>query len=287
MNKIKVTLLASSVVLAAALLSACGSNQSSSTSTKKLKAGNFDVAYQNPNKAIKGGNLKVAYQSDSPMKAEWLAGLSDDATFNVMSSPGGGQDALFFTNSSFKFIDGGPANVSLDQKAKTATITLRKDLKWSDGSEVTAKDYEFTYETIANPAYGSDRWTDSLANIVGLSDYHAGKAKTISGITFPDGENGKVIKVQFKEMKPGMTQSGNGYFLESVAPYQYLKDVAPKDLASSPKTTTKPLVTGPFKPENVVSGESIKYVPNPYYWGEKPKLNSITYEIVSTAKSVA
>ena len=287
MNKIKVTLLASSVVLAAALLSACGSNQSSSTSTKKLKAGNFDVAYQNPDKAIKGGNLKVAYQSDSPMKAEWLAGLSDDATFNVMSSPGGGQDALFFTNSSFKFINGGPANVSLDQKAKTATITLRKDLKWSDGSEVTAKDYEFTYETIANPAYGSDRWTDSLANIVGLSDYHAGKAKTISGITFPDGENGKVIKVQFKEMKPGMTQSGNGYFLETVAPYQYLKDVAPKDLASSPKTTTKPLVTGPFKPENVVSGESIKYVPNPYYWGKKPKLNSITYEIVSTAKSVA
>ncbi|WP_450026897.1 hypothetical protein, partial [Nocardia sp. NPDC004750] len=40
MNKLKVTLLASSVVLAATLLSACGSNQSSSTSTKKLKAGN-------------------------------------------------------------------------------------------------------------------------------------------------------------------------------------------------------------------------------------------------------
>ena len=287
MNKLKVTLLASSVVLAATLLSACGSNQSSSTSTKKLKAGNFDVAYQNPDKAIKGGNLKVAYQSDSPMKAQWLSGLSNDATFATMSGPGGGQDGLFFTDSGFKFIKGGAADVALDKESKTATITLRKDLKWSDGSEVTAKDYEFTYETIANPAYGSDRWTDSLANIVGLSDYHAGKAKTISGITFPDGENGKVIKVQFKEMKPGMTQSGNGYFLETVAPYQYLKDVAPKDLASSPKTTTKPLVTGPFKPENVVAGESIKYVPNPYYWGKKPKLNSITYEVVSTAKSVA
>ena len=273
MNKLKVTLLASSVVLAATLLSACGSNQSSSTSTKKLKAGNFDVAYQNPDKAIKGGNLKVAYQSDSPMKAQWLSGLSNDATFATMSGPGGGQDGLFFTDSGFKFIKGGAADVALDKESKTATITLRKDLKWSDGSEVTAKDYEFTYETIANPAYGSDRWTDSLANIVGLSDYHAGKAKTISGITFPDGENGKVIKVQFKEMTPGMNQTGNGYFLETVAPYQYLKDVAPKDLASSPKSTTKPLVTGPFKPENVVSGESIKYVPNPFYWGEKPKLN--------------
>ncbi|WP_257206005.1 ABC transporter substrate-binding protein, partial [Bacillus sp. AFS051223] len=94
------------------------------------------------------------------MKSEWLAPLSDDATFGSMSSPGGGQDGLFFTNSSFKYINGGPANVSLDKDAKTATITLRKDLKWSDGSEVTAKDYEFSYELTANPAYGSDRWTD-------------------------------------------------------------------------------------------------------------------------------
>lgn len=146
MNKLKVTLLASSVVLAATLLSACGSNQSSSTSTKKLKAGNFDVAYQNPDKAIKGGNLKVAYQSDSPMKAQWLSGLSNDATFATMSGPGGGQDGLFFTDSGFKFIKGGAADVALDKESKTATITLRKDLKWSDGSEVTAKDYEFTYE---------------------------------------------------------------------------------------------------------------------------------------------
>ncbi|UXV60474.1 oligopeptide ABC transporter substrate-binding protein [Lactococcus cremoris] len=287
MKKLNITLLATTAVLATALLSACGSNQSSSTSATKLKAGSFDVAYKNPDKAIKGGNLKVAYQSDSPMKAEWLAGLENDATFAAMASPAGGLDGIFFTNSAFKFINGGPANISLDDSAKTATITLRKDLKWSDGSQVTAKDYEFTYETIANPAYGSDRWTDSLANIVGLSDYHTGKAKTISGITFPDGENGNLVKIQFKEMTPGMTQSGNGYFLETVTPYQYLKDVAPKDLASSPKTTTKPLVTGPFKPENVVAGESIKYVPNPYYWGEKPKLNSITYETVSTNKSVA
>ena len=287
MKKLNITLLATTAVLATALLSACGSNQSSSTSATKLKAGSFDVAYKNPDKAIKGGNLKVAYQSDSPMKAEWLAGLENDATFAAMASPAGGLDGIFFTNSAFKFINGGPANISLDDSAKIATITLRKDLKWSDGSQVTAKDYEFTYETIANPAYGSDRWTDSLANIVGLSDYHTGKAKTISGITFPDGENGKIVKIQFKEMTPGITQSGNGYFLETVTPYQYLKDVAPKDLASSPKTTTKPLVTGPFKPANVVAGESIKYVPNPYYWGEKPKLNSITYETVSTNKSVA
>lgn len=54
-------------------------------------------------------------------------------------------------------------------------------------------------KTIANPAYGSDRWTDSLANIVGLSDLHTGKAKTISGITFPDGEKEKSSRFNLKK----------------------------------------------------------------------------------------
>ena len=282
MKKTKVALLATGVVAAAVVLSACGSS-SSASKPKVLKAGNFNVAYNNKAKAIKGGDLKIAYDSDSPMKAQWVSGLSDDATFASMAAPA--LTGIFNTNSSFKIVDGGAANIKLDDSSKTATITLCKDLKWSDGSEVTAKDVEFEYEVIANPAYGSDRWTDSLSNIVGMDDFHTGKAKTISGITYPDGENGKVLKIQFKEMKPGMTQSGNGYFLETAEPYEYLKDVAPKDLAASAKTTTKPLTWGPFKPVNVVSGESIKYEPNPYYYGKKPKLNSITYSTVSTAQA--
>lgn len=284
MKKTKITLLATGLVVAAAALSACG-NSSTTSSAKVLKVGDFKVAYDNKAKPIKGGELNVAYESDSPFKAQWLGGLSDDATFAVMSAPSGG--ALFNVNSAFKIQKGGPADITFDKDAKTATVTLRKDLKWSDGSEVTAKDYEFQYEIIANPAYGSSRWTDSLSNIVGMDDFHTGKAKTISGITYPDGENGKVVKIQFKDNKPGFTQSGNGYFLESAVPYNYLKDVAPKDLASSPKTTTKPLVFGPFKPVNIVTGESIKYVPNEYYYGEKPKLKSIIYSTVSTAKAVS
>ncbi|PCS00413.1 oligopeptide ABC transporter substrate-binding protein [Lactococcus fujiensis] len=283
MKKSKVTLLATSLIVATATLSACGN--SSTVTPKVLKAGNFDITYDNKSSAINGGQLKVAYESDSPFKAQWLSELDDDATFSTMTSPSGG--ALFNVNSSFKIQNGGPANISFDKAAKTATITLRKNLKWSDGSEVTAKDYEFQYEVIADPAYGSDRWTSLLSNIVGMDDFHNSKSKTISGITFPDGANGKVIKLQFKENKPGFTQSGNGYFLESADPYNYLKGIAPKDLASSPKTTTNPLVFGLFMPVNIVTGESIKYVPNPYYYGKKPKLSSIIYSTVSTDKAAA
>ncbi|CPR86981.1 Uncharacterised protein [Chlamydia trachomatis] len=42
----------------------------------------------------------------------------------------------------------------------------------------------------ANKATNSLRYSDSLENIVGMKAYHNGKAKTISGIQFPNGENG-------------------------------------------------------------------------------------------------
>jgi peptide/nickel transport system substrate-binding protein len=260
-------------------------SQGGSTTTDNTKVGNFNVTYNNPDKATDGGDLQVAYVSETPFVGQWVSALSNDATSSEVQSPAGG--TIFNIDDSFKIIDGGPADIEFDEDAKTATITLRDDLKWSDGEDVTAKDLWFSYILIANPDYESSRWTDSLANIVGLEEYHNGEADDVEGLTFPDGEDGKVLTIQFKDNKPGFTQLGSGYILASVEPYHYLKDIEPSKLASAPETTTKPLVIGAYKPEKIVSGESIRYVPNEHYWGEEPKLDSITYSIVAPNKLVA
>lgn len=243
--------------------------------------------YDNKGTAIKGGNLNVAIQADVPAKFQWLSAYALDAVMDTMSKPAGGLGALFYVDKDFHFKDNGPAKISFDKDAKTATITLKKNLKWSDGHDVTAKDYYFANEIMAGPEYKSDRWNSTLSNIEGMQEYHEGKTDKISGIEMPDGENGKVVKIHFKENKPGFVQSGNGYFLEEVVPYHYLKDVAPKDLVSSERTTTKPLVIGPFVPDKVVVGESIHYVPNKYFFGKKPNLDSITFSTVQSSKVVA
>ena len=99
---------------------------------------------------------------------------------------------------------------------------MKKGVKWSDGKQVNAKDVEFAYEIIANKDSKSQRYTESLADIVGLAEYHDVKSKKISGIEMPDGENGRKVVLHFKQMKPGMLQSGNGYFWEYAEPYHYL-----------------------------------------------------------------
>ena len=257
-------------------LAACG-NKSNSNSADDVK--NFKAAV--PKKATKsGGSVSIAEISNSPFKGIFNNELSTDASDTDVIAPA--NESLFDTNDTYQYTDKGPATIKIDNKAKTATINVKKGVKWSDGKQVTAKDVEFAYEVIANPATQSSRYTSSLANIVGLEEYHDGKSKTISGIEMPNGENGRKVVIHFKQMRPGMNQSGNGFIWENATPYHYLKDVPFKDLVSSDKVRKNPLFFGPFKVNHVVRGQSVSFVRNPYYWRGTPKLKKVTISVIGT-----
>ncbi len=211
-------------------LAACGNSESNSNESST--AAKFSSAV--PKKATKnGGTVKVAVETDTPFTGIFNDELSTSATdTGVMQY---GAESLFATDDQYVFTDKGAATIKINQKAKTATINIKKNVKWSDGKPVTAKDYEYAYEIIANKATKSQRYTSSLADLVGLEEYHEGKSNTISGIEMPDGDNGRKVILHFKTMKPGMNTSGNGYIWGTAAPYHYLKDVKFKDLMSRHK----------------------------------------------------
>lgn len=224
--------------------------------------------------------MSYAIETDTPFKGIFDSQLSvDQVDSDIMQF---GNEALFDTDNQYKITNKGPATFKLDKKAKTVTITVKKGVKWSDGKQVVAKELEYPYEITANKATNSLRYSDSLANIVGMKAYHNGKAKTISSIIHPDGENGRTIVIHFLAMKPGMLQSGNDYFIETAAPYHHLKDVPFSKLVSSDQIRKDPLFFGPYKVSKVVRGQSVTWVPNKYYWRGKPKLNKIVAQVVST-----
>lgn len=265
-------------------LAACGNSESNSNESST--AAKFSSAV--PKRATKnGGTVKVAVETDTPFTGIFNDELSTSATdAEVMQY---GAETLFATDDQYVFTDKGAATIKINQKAKTATINIKKNVKWSDGKPVTAKDYEYAYEIIANKATKSQRYTSSLADLVGLEEYHEGKSNTISGIEMPDGDNGRKVILHFKTMKPGMNTSGNGYIWETAAPYHYLKDVKFKDLMSSDKIRKKPLFFGAYKLQKVVRGQSVTWVPNEYYYKGKPKLSKITASVInpnSVAQSI-
>ena len=267
------------VISAAALaLVACGNNNSNSNNAGAKDAKKFKEA--TPVKAVKkGGTLSYALETDTPFTGIFNNELSTTSTDTEVAQFG--NESLFSTDDNYKINNKGAATFKLDRKAKTVTIEVKKGVKWSDGKQVNAKDLEYEYEIMANKGSKSQRYTSSLQDIEGLTEYHDGKAKTISGIKMPDGENGRKIVVHFKTMKPGMLQSGNGYFLESASPYHQLKNIPFSKLESSDAVRKNPIFFGPYKISKIVRGQSITWVPNKYYWRGAPKLSKITVSVLN------
>ncbi|WP_257613757.1 ABC transporter substrate-binding protein, partial [Oenococcus oeni] len=119
--------------------------------------------------------------------------------------------------------------------------------------------------------------------IEGMAAYHAGKAKTISGFTYPDGQNGKQVVIHFTKMSPSMKYAGNSFIWDSVEPYEYIKNVSIAKLASSSQVRKNPIFTGAYKLDKVVEGESTTWSPNKYYFGKKAKIKHIVISVVSSS----
>lgn len=121
-----------------------------------------------------------------------------------------------------------------------------------------------------------------MAEIVGIEKYHTGQEKTIAGIKMPAGPNGRKVVLHYQKMEPGMTQAGNGYFLQLAEPYHYLKNIPIAQLAASKEIRQKPIFYGPYTVKKVIADEKVIWQPNQYYWRGRPKLDQITASVVSS-----
>ena len=139
-------------------------------------------------------------------------------------------------------------------------------MKWSDGEEVTAEDVIFAYEVIGHADYTGIRYDNDFTNVIGMEEYHAGESDTISGIT---AVNDKVVQIEYKEVHPGMMQSGGGVWMSALAKHTF-EGIEIKDMESSDPVRKNPIGFGPYVMSNIVAGETVEYVPNEYYYGEKP-----------------
>ncbi|KRM88192.1 oligopeptide ABC transporter substrate-binding protein [Lacticaseibacillus thailandensis] len=236
----------------------------------------------NQSRSISGGTLSVAVATDTPFTGVFAPELADDTTDLTVTQFG--TESLFGVGRNYRFNRQGAATIKLNRHRRTATITVKRHVRWADGQPVTAHDVEYAYEILANRATKSARYTDAIQNIRGMAAYHAGTARTISGITMPQGTQGRTVVLHFKTMKPGMQNSGNGYIWEYAEPYHYLKSIPFAKLAQSPRMRSRLLTFGPFRLTKVVDGQAVRYARNPYYYKGTPHLWHINVTTLANAK---
>ena len=267
-----------SVLVMMMLLMSCGPGQKKSADgNKNSESIKFETETQNKDNAVPGAVLSVAMVKDSP-----LVGIFNEAMYK--DAYDGDIIEWFLTNTildideNFEITDTGIATLNVDPENKKATIKIKDGMKWSDGQPIVADDVIYPYEVIGNKDYTGVRYSDESAKIVGMEEYKAGKASTISGIKKVDD---KTVEISFKEIGQGIFTGGNG-LLTYAMPKHYLKDVPIKDLEKSEKVRTKLVVAGPYTISSIVPGESIELKANPNYFRGKPKTEKVTVQIVNS-----
>jgi peptide/nickel transport system substrate-binding protein len=171
-------------------------------------------------------------------------------------------------------------NELLDSAKVTATYPetivykIKPNAVWSDGTPITADDFIYNWK-VQN---GRDCPDCGAAGTAGYD-----QIKSVVGAN-----NGKTVTVTFSKPFTDWKQlwgSGSPLYPAHLAAQR--GDIkTPQGLAASFTwfATTVPTYSGgPFQVENFSNNESVTLVPNPKWYGSRPKLDRVTYRVITDA----
>ncbi len=291
MMKKGVYLLTSLLIVGSMLVTACSNNSNdggSSSGTAQTEQGTKDTAASSD----AGGTsaLTEPYTAADLSKLPDVAKQRTDTIIVALTDPSGAFTP-YFTQSGY---DGNVNSllfgslVTVDDKGlpvpdlaekwdisedqKTITYHLRKDLKFSDGSPMTADDVAFTWTILFDPSYDGDSIIPSTIAIQGAQDYKSGKAKSISGIKVVDPQT---ISVTLdKPNATALVTLGSNILSKAY----YGKDYKFGNLSYIKNLHQTPVGNGPYKLEKFIPGQEVRFVANENYYKGKPKTEHFIYK---------
>jgi oligopeptide transport system substrate-binding protein len=153
----------------------------------------------------------------------------------------------------------------------TYTFHLRPGLKWSDGSAFTAKDFEYTFKRLFDPATASP-YTDIVKGIKGAEEYFTSKSK--DPVQLQKLRDGVGVKAQDDTTLVITLKEPEAFFLSTLlngatAPVNQANLEKNKDRAFDAPSYVG---TGPFILQSWQHKSRMELVPNPNYYGGAPKI---------------
>jgi len=165
-------------------------------------------------------------------------------------------DCLLNVDKNNKIIPGAAEKWETSADGLTWTFHLRKDLKWSDGSPLTAKDFVYSWKRVVDPATAAPYAQTVLGMVKGFEEASTGKLDAL-GVSAPD-DTTFVVNLA----------TPTAYF-ESLAAFGALSPVKQATIeANGDAWATKPetyIGNGPFKITEWVPSSYILFSKNPNY----------------------
>jgi peptide/nickel transport system substrate-binding protein len=154
-------------------------------------------------------------------------------------------------------------NGGISADGKVWTIHLKPNLKWSDGQALTAADVAFTYNYV-------------------VQNHMANMAVTSVGIIGAKAINSTTVQIACSRPKADME-----HLFLPILPQHIWEHVSPQAAATSYVNQPPIVGSGPFYTVAFKKGSYIEMVRNPYYYGEKPAVNTIFFEMYQNPNTMA
>ncbi len=223
----------------------------------------------------RGGSL--SYRVASPPQTFNYLKAADEASLIVAFYLMGGRLAEF-DHDTGKYVPGVAASWNQLSDGKTVEVTLRNDVKFSDGHSLTAEDVAFTFRALYDERTASPAFSDAMLI--------AGRPIEVSVI------DSNHLRLVFPE-----TVAAPENYLSNLAvlPRHVLEeDFNQGKFSEAYGLNANPqrvITAGAFTPESMIAAERITLKRNPHYWKKDsagmplPYLDKIVIEIVSDANN--
>ena len=169
---------------AAALgLAACGGSKSGSTAT----SGSASSAAGSSTGSVNTAGFTVQY-GPNPETLDPALNSAIDASNTIITV----FEPLLLINENNEVIGGQAESWEASEDGLTWTFTMRDGLKWSDGTDLTAKDFEYSFKRMANP----DTAAPYAATCLGMIDgFDAAQAGDTDALNVKASDDGKTLTI--------------------------------------------------------------------------------------------
>lgn len=252
-----IAILMSAVMTAAVLLSGCGS----AASTGSTQAGGTDAPAAD--EQASGGNTINVQVGPSPETIDPALNSAVDGANMIIHA----FEGLLKFDRDNNIVPGVAESYEVSDDGLTWTFKLRDGLKWSDGSDLTAEDFVYSWKRVADPATAAPYGYDLLNMVEGYEDAEGGNVDAL-GVSAPDAKT-FVVKL-----------SSPCVYFDKICAFAVLVPVQKATIeANGEAWTTDPktyITDGPYYMTEYTDGSKIVFQKNPNYYDA----SSITFDTI-------
>lgn len=251
--KKKLALVMAAVMTASLALAGCGGSKTDATTAAGGAAAEGTEAAGTEAAGAEGGKVLDVQVGPSPETIDPALNSTIDGANMIIHA----FEGLLKFDKDNKVVGGLAESWETSEDGLTWTFHLRPDLKWSDGSALTANDFVYSWKRVADPMTAAPYGYDLLNQVAGYDEASAGDIDAL-GVSAPD-ENTFVVELS----SPCM-------FFDKIAAFAVLVPVQQATIdANGEAWTTNPetyVTCGPYMMTEFTDGSQIVFQKNPNYW---------------------